>query len=96
MENWIDNVKHQIKLLKIAHKLQRILLELSLETEQSNNSKYSNELVNLMKKEEALLKIEDVHSNAIKFTTDRVNDCIKNETKAFFNMKVCKSIKKWY
>eukprot|EP00599_Poterioochromonas_sp_BG-1_P009733 CAMPEP_0173139554 /NCGR_PEP_ID=MMETSP1105-20130129/4328_1 /TAXON_ID=2985 /ORGANISM="Ochromonas sp., Strain BG-1" /LENGTH=435 /DNA_ID=CAMNT_0014052309 /DNA_START=207 /DNA_END=1514 /DNA_ORIENTATION=+ len=67
-------------------------LDLNLETT-PRDSRYSNNLMELMKKEEVLLK--DPSSAATKSILQKVDDSLRAETRAFFHKLVVQNVKKY-
>jgi hypothetical protein len=99
MDGWFDYMRSQIRILKQSHKKQRIALELALETDVASNditgAKYSNELLSYLKKEELMLKGDDINLDTINALSDRINEMIKAETQEYFKKKVSRNMKKW-
>lgn len=83
------------KLLKSNHQhlYQLNQLDLNLETT-PRDSRYSNHLLELMKKEESASK--DPHSSATKALFQKVDDSLRAETRSFFNKLVHQNLKKYH
>lgn len=95
MEKWVEECKLKVRLLKNTHDLQRIQMELALETA-PRDSRYSNALIDMMKKEEHIVANDPpLLSHTTKSIINKVDDVLKSETRAFFAKLVQKNIKKW-
>lgn len=91
------DVKHcidHIHSLNRAHILQRYQLELGLD-DIARDSRYSNTLIEYMKKEEQFTREGNIHSNISIDTTKKVEILLKQETKAFFHGVTQHNLKKW-
>ena len=93
MEKWVENAKARMQQLKNSHHLQRIQLELAFETA-PRDSRYSNGLIDMMRKEEQILAREQ-NSLVTKSVSQKVDECLRAETRGFFAKTVEKNIKKW-
>lgn len=79
--------------LSRSHYLQRIQLELTLET-LPRDSRYSNTLIDLMKREETALQ-DGAKSAMLKDLIARVDEALKQETKHFFEKSTQQNCKRW-
>lgn len=86
--------KHHIYSLNKAHILQRYQLELGLD-DISRDSRYSNTLIDYMKREEQFTKDGNISTNASKDVTNKVEELLKQETKSFFHSVTQHNLKKW-
>jgi len=93
MEKWCEDAKSRIKALKKSHNLQRIQLELAFETA-PRDSRYSNTLIDMMKKEEQVLG-KDPNPAVSRAVTQKVDETLRGETRAFFAKSVQKNVKRW-
>lgn len=90
--DWRDEVRAQLLALTNDQNLQRVQLELTLETI-PRDSRYSSSLVNLMKCEEAA-----VRDGGNVLSTDisrRVDEALAQETHKFFAKTCAQNIKRW-
>jgi hypothetical protein len=87
-----EEIKFRIEELKKAHYQQRIQLELTLETT-PRDSRYSNGLLDLMKKEELMMK--DAHCAAAKAIVQKVDDALRCETQNFFAKSTQQNSRRW-
>lgn len=90
--NWVEKLKSKAKELQHQHYLQRIQLELTLETT-PRDSRYSSGLLELMKKEETVLR--DQSSQSAKSIVFRVDEMLRAETQAFFRKSAQQNIRRW-
>lgn len=88
-----DSVRHKIQEIKYKQLESRINLELALETTQ-RDSRYSNTLVDLMRREEEILKDPRASASA-RGIVQRVDEALKQETEAFFAKATQMNIKRW-
>lgn len=79
--------------MRKSHSLQRYQLELTLETS-LRDSRYSPQLVELMKQEETLLR-EGSPSHALNDLIARVDRALTDETGRYFNKVSSQNIKRW-
>ena len=85
--------KKKVHNLKLSQLDAKIGVELSLETLQ-RDSRYSNTLVDLMRREETILK--DNHATkAAQGIVAKVDEALKEETQAFFAKATQQNIKRW-
>ena len=80
---WIANARVKVNEMKYLHYLQRVQLELAFETT-PRDSRYSNGLLDLMKKEESMLKDSNMDSQSVACIVKKVDDLLRSETQAFF------------
>lgn len=92
-QQWAEVAKHKIRELKKAQYIQRIQMELTFETT-PRDSRYSNGLLELMKKEEGIMK-DSSNSTAVKAIVQKVDDALRAETQAFFARNAAQNIKRW-
>ena len=90
---WAEIARHKIRELKKAQYIQRIQMELTFETT-PRDSRYSNGLLELMKKEENVMK-ESNNTMAIKSIVQKVDEALRAETQAFFARNAAQNIKRW-
>jgi len=87
------------KSLQRAHQLQRYQLELALDAI-PRDSRYSSQLVELMKREEMILRdgnmlTNNATANSVADIGKRVDDALRNETRQFFRSVSQHNVKKW-
>ncbi len=83
----------KLREVKLRQLFNKIELELTLETTQ-RDSRYSNTLVDLMRKEEVIIK--DPHASAAsRQIIQRVDEALKQETDVFFAKTTQQNIKRW-
>jgi len=90
--SWVDEVKQQLASLTQDQNLQRVQLELTLETT-PRDSRYSSSLVNLMKCEEAAVR--DGGNALSGDISRRVDEALAQETHKFFAKTCAQNIKRW-
>ncbi len=78
--------------LKRSHYHQRIQQELTFETT-PRDSRYSNGLLELMKREEQIVK--DCNYNASKVIIQKVDEALRSETQQFFAKSAFQNVKRW-
>ena len=86
-------IKKKMKHLKSYYN-QRIQLELQLET-LTRDSKYSNELAELMHKEEHISFENDFTSHQSKELTKKIDEMMSKETSDFFNRSSKQNMNRW-
>lgn len=86
-------IKSRLMALTKSHYMQRIQLELSLETS-PRDSKYSNSLVDMMKREESTV-ISNTNSASLNDLSARIDEMLRQETQLYFLKAVEQNIKKW-
>jgi hypothetical protein len=91
-KNLTEELKFRIGELKKTHYQQRIQLELTFETT-PRDSRYSNGLLELMKKEEQVMK--DPHCAAAKAIVLKVDDALRCETQFFFAKSAQQNTRRW-
>lgn len=84
----MDDAQHRARALKRAQLRQVTALELQLETT-PRDSRFSNTLLDLMKKEESSIR---EGSSAV---VQKVDEMLRQETKAFFNKVVGQNTRRW-
>lgn len=97
----MDGIKllEHTKSLQRAHQLQRYQLELALDAI-PRDSRYSSQLVDLMKREEMILRDGNMLTNSITANSvadigKRVDEALRNETRHFFRSVSQHNVKKW-
>jgi hypothetical protein len=88
----LSNLNEKFHRVKQKHFHQRNQIDLTLETT-PRDSRYSNGLLDLMKKEEVMLR--DPQSPATKTIVQKVDDSLKAETKSFFAKLTHSNTRKW-
>lgn len=88
----LNHLKEKLQNFKHKHLHQLNQVDLNLETT-PRDSRYSNGLLDLMKKEEIMLK--DPNSPATKTIVQRVDDSLRLETKSFFAKLTNANLRKW-
>lgn len=76
-----------------AHYLQRLQLELTLETI-PRDSRYSQQLIDLMKREEVAIR-DNCNATSTTELIRRVDDALRVETERFFNKTAEQNVKRW-
>lgn len=89
---WLQDALLRIKSIKQNHHQRRVQTELTLETS-PKNSRYSAGLVDLMKKEEQMVR--DNAMSGAQPLIRKVDELMRNETKQFFAKCAEKHIRKW-
>ena len=79
--------------MRRSHYLQRLQLELTLETN-PRDSRYSTQLVELMKREEVAIR-ENCTSTATTSLIRRVDEALKSETEKFFQKTTRQNVTRW-
>jgi len=79
--------------LRQSQYLQRLQLELTLETI-PRDSRYSAQLIDLMKREETAIR-DNFGTSATQDLIQRVDDALRSETEKFFNKTVQQNVKRW-
>jgi len=79
--------------MRRSHYLQRLQLELTLETI-PRDSRYSAQLIDLMKREEVALRDNSTAAPTAELTR-RVDEALRVETEKFFNKNVEQNVKRW-
>lgn len=79
--------------MRRSHCLQRLQLELTLETN-PRDSRYSTQLVELMKREEVAIR-ENCTSTATTTLIRRVDEALKSETEKFFQKTTRQNVTRW-
>lgn len=89
----MDDLINRIKEIKKLHQFQFNQLDLNLETS-PRDSRYSQQLLEMMKKEEIMLSREPT-SPATRSLTQKVDEALQNETQKFFAKLAAQNIRKW-
>jgi len=79
--------------LRRSHYLQRLQLELTLETI-PRDSRYSPQLIDLMKREEVAIR-ESSNASSTAELIRRVDDALRVETERFFNKTAEQNVRRW-
>jgi hypothetical protein len=87
------SIPEKIRRLKHIHCVQINQVDLSLETA-PRDSRYSNNLLEMMKKEDMLLA-RDPTSPTTRMLISKVDDGLRIETQGFFNRLAMQNLKKW-
>lgn len=89
----MEELANHMKEVRKLHRNQFNQLDLNMETA-PRDSRYSQQLLEMMKKEELLLNKEP-SSSATRAMTAKVDEGLKNETQAFFCKLVTQNTRKW-
>eukprot|EP01039_Chlorochromonas_danica_P007243 gene7243-8012_t len=90
----MEEVIKRVKELKSDQLRQIVELELQLETT-PRDSRFSNTLIEMMRKEETMLRDSANNTSATAAVVQKVDDLLKQETRAFFNKVTSHNMKKW-
>lgn len=93
MQASLDEIRERVKRLKHVHHMQLNQIDLNLETA-PRDSRYSNGLLEMMKKEEVLLT-RDPSAPTTRSLIAKVDEGLRQETQAFFNRLSTQNLKKW-
>jgi hypothetical protein len=93
MQTTLDEIREKVKRLKHLHHMQLNQVDLSLETA-PRDSRYSNNLLEMMKKEEVMLS-RDPSAPTTRSLIAKVDEGLRQETQAFFNRLSTQNLKKW-
>lgn len=89
----VEEIREKVKRLKHVHHMQLNQVDLNLETA-PRDSRYSNGLLEMMKKEEILLS-RDPSAPTTRALIGKVDEGLRLETQAFFSRLSNQNIKKW-
>lgn len=89
----MEEIVNKIREIKKLHRIQVNQLDLNVETS-PRDSRYSQQLLEMMKKEELLLNKEPT-SPTTRAMTAKVDEGLRSETQAFFAKLVSQNIRKW-
>lgn len=87
-----ENAK-MLDAIRRSHYQQRLQLELTLETI-PRDSRYSAQLIDLMKREEMAIR-DNTDPKNMRDLIQRVDDALRTETERFFNKTVQQNVKRW-